>query len=300
LTVLTELTPEQDAGLDVVASEYLALLSRGDEVDLDAVRPAIEMIYGFYDLPLPEIEICGSPEAALRRAQALGVAAPHFDWCGASDAGWVAHYEVFVRLNVLYADESQDLRKMQSLIFGGVYDTVLLNERALLIPYPTECHLNARGDLHCATGPAISWRDGQAEYSWNGVWVSRAIIETPETLTRAQALDLSTEERRAFCERLGWPNALALFECQLVDSWSDPATGLSYELYSGLECGILRKQSPKLQDDSQPWYAEPVHRNLITAQAARKWQVLMRPGSDSDNVARTCNDDPELRYGTEA
>lgn len=296
--MLDELTPEQDATLDIVANEYLSVLSRGDEVDLDAVRPALEMIYGFYEKKLPEIEICDSPEAALIRAKELGVASPYCDWCGASDAGWLAHYEVFARLVI---DEGlEDLRKMQRLLFGGVYDTVLLDERALIVRFPKEVHVNARGDLHCATGPAISWRDGTAEYSWNGVFVSQSLIETPETITKAEALAMPTEERRAFCERFGWANALALFDCKLIDSWSDPATGLSYELYAGPDDAMLKKQSPRLQDDSQPWYVEPVHRDLQTAQAARKWQPMMRPGSDPADVARACNCDPALSYGIEA
>lgn len=298
--MLNELTTEQEAVLDVVASEYLAVLSRGDEVDLDAVRPALEMIYGFYDKQLPEIEICDSPEAALMRAKALGVASPYFDWCGVSDAGWLAHYEVFARLAIIDAGEAEDLRKMQRLLFGGVYDTVLLDERALLIRFPKEIHVNTRGDLHGATGPAISWRDGQAEYSWNGVWVSQALIERPETLTKTEVLAMPTEERRAFCERFGWDNALALFDCTLVDSWRDPATGLLYELYTGPDDSIIKKQSPRLLTGEQPFYCEPIHRDLKTAQAARKWQAVMRPGSDPAAVASECNRDPGLSYGIEA
>lgn len=298
--MLNELTAEQETALEVVANEYLSVLSRGDEVDLDAVRPALEMIYGLYDKKLPEIEICDSPEAALTRAKELGVASPYFDWCGASDAGWLAHYEVFARLAIIDEAESEDLRKMQRLLFGGVYDTVLLDEKALLIRFPKEVHVNARGDLHCATGPAISWRDGQAEYSWAGAWVSQKLIETPETITKKEALDMPTEERRAFCERFGWTNALALFECSLVDSWTDPRTDLRYELYAGPDDSIIKKQSPPLLTGEQPFYCEPVHRNLKTAQAARKWQPMMRPGADPAEVADACNRDPALSYGIEA
>lgn len=298
--MLNDLTTEQEAMLDVIVNEYIAVLFRGDEVDIDAVRPPLEMIYGFYDKKLPEIEICDSPEAALMRAKELGVESPYFDWCGASDAGWLAYYEVFTRLSIIDDVESEDLRKMQRLLFCGVYDTVLLDERALLVRFPKEAHVNARGDLHCATGPAISWRDGQAEYSWNGVWVSQALIETPETITKAEALAMPTEERRAFCERFGWTNALKLFECMLLNSWTDPLIGLAYELYTGPDDSILKKQSPVLLTGEQPFYCEPVHRDLKTAQAARKWQAMMRPGSDPAEVARACNHDPGLSYGIEA
>lgn len=308
--MLTDLTPEQeklfDSVGDAVAEEYLAVLSRGDEVSIGDARPALEMVYGFYESALPEIEICDSPEAALLRAKALGVASPFFDWCGTADAGWLAHYETFARLHtaevpLLTEEEATDMRKLQRmLLLGGVYDTVLLDERALIVRFPRDVHVNARGDMHCATGPAIHWRDGQAEYCWNGVFVSKQLIESPDTITKKEALALPTEERRAFCERFGWGPALALFECSLSDSWTDPKTGLSYELYAGPDDAILKKQSPKLMTGEQPHYCEPVHRDLKTAQAARKWQPMMRPGKDPALVARECNRDPELSYGIEA
>jgi len=298
--MLEDLTPKQEQELDTVAGEYLAVLSRGDEVDLDAVRPALEMIYGFYDKPLPEIEICDSPEAALMGAKELGVTSPYFDWCGASDAGWLAHYEVFCRLAVLSEEEAADLKKMQNLMFGGVYDTVLLDERALLVRFPKAVHVDERGDLHSAEGPAIAWRDGMAEYAWHGVFVTQKTIEKPESFSKAEALALATEHRRAFCECFGWDKALALFGCELRDTWTDPKTGLLYELFTGPDDAILRKQSPELMTGQQPLYSEPVHRDLKTAQAARKWQPMMRPGLDPRTVALACNEDPELTYGFEA
>src|SRR5882672_7157505 len=119
---IEELTPEQDAVLDVVAAEYLAVLQRGDDIDMAAIQPALEMIYGFYDKPVPKVEIIDSPEAALMRARELGIPNPFFDWCGISDAGWLAHYEVFRRLKVLDDEETAELVKLQSFMFGGVYD----------------------------------------------------------------------------------------------------------------------------------------------------------------------------------
>lgn len=295
-----DLTPEHDVVLDQVTAEYLALLQRGDEMDMDKVRPMLELIYSYYDKPVPEIEIIDGLEAALLRARELGIVNPYFDWCGAGDAGWLAHYEALTRFGLQSDEEAGDLRKMQAFLHGGVYDTILLDERALLVRFPKEVHTNERGDLHSATGPAIAWRDGQAEYAWNGVFVTKELIEAPEAFTKEKVLGLATEQRRAFCEHFGWGRTLALLECKLVDTWADPATALKYELYEGPDEKIINKQSPPLQDGSQPWYPEPVHRELKTAQAARKWQAMMRRGQDPLSVARACNKNPALTYGVEA
>lgn len=298
--ILEELTPEQDVVLEQVAAEYLAVLQRGDEVDMDKVRPMLELIYSYYNKPVPDVEIIDSPEAALLRARELGIKEPYFDWCGVGDAGWLAHYEVFARIGILNETEAEDLRKMQAFLHGGIYDTILLDERALLVRFPKEIHTDERGELHSATGPAIAWRDDQAEHAWHGVFVTKELIEAPESFTKEQVIALATEQRRAFCEHFGWAKALALLECELTNTWKDSSTGLSYELYAGPDEAILRKESPPLQDGSQPWYAEPVHRELKTAQAARKWQAMMRRGQDPREVAMACNRNPTLTYGVEA
>lgn len=298
--ILEDLTPDQDIVLEQVAAEYLAVLQRGDEVDMNKVRPMLELIYSYYDMKVPEVEIVDSPEAALMRARELGIKQPYFDWCGVGDAGWLAHYEAFARIGILNEEEAEDLRKMQAFLHGGVYDTILLDERALLVRFPQEIHTDERGNLHSPAGPAIAWRDGQAEYAWHGVFVSKELIEAPALFTKEQVIGLPTEHRRAFCEHFGWGRTLELLQCALVDTWADPKTDLKYELYEGPDEKIINKQSPPLQDGSQPWYPEPVHRDLKTAQAARKWQAMMRRGQDPGAIARACNKNPALTYGVEA
>lgn len=299
---LKELTAEQDAILGQVAAEYLACLQHGDEVDVEKVRPGIELIYGMYDAKVPQIEIVDGPLAALQRAKELGVARPFFDWTGAGRAGWTSRYETFRRLGVLKDDEPEtvDFAKIRDILLGGVYDTILCNERALLVRMPATCLTDADFQLHAERGPAIIWRDGYSEWLWHGVFVSQQIIETPETFDRGAALALNTEERRALAERLGWDNFLQLLGCELIDAWVDEKTGLAYELFRAPDQNILRKQSPALQNNAQPYYCEPVHSELLTAQAARKWQAVCRRNMEPAAVARACNKNPVLKYRVEA
>ena len=113
----------------------------------------------------------------------------------------------------------------------------------------------------------------------------------------------NTEMRRVLAERLGWSRYLEKLDAERVgDEWRDPQTGLRYELYDCAELGvrILRKESPELMTGEKPWYCEPVHRELATPQAARKWQPLVGLGGDARSVALDCNRNPQLTYQVEA
>lgn len=300
--MLKELTAEQEAVLEIVASEYLTVLQRGDEVNLEGARPGLDLIYSMYDAKTPEIEIIDSPLAALARAKEIGVPTPYFDWTGAGRAGWASRHEAYRRLGILKEEEQEtvDFAKIRDLLLNGVYDTILCDERALVVRLPSVCLTDADGQLHAERGAAISWRDGYGEWVWHGVFVTQQIIESPETIDSKTATALNTEERRALAERLGWDKFLELLGCEKISDWRDVGTGLGYELFRAPDQNIIRKQSPALQNGSQPLYCEPVHGELTSAQAARKWQAVCRRNMDPAAVARACNMNPELRYRVEA
>jgi hypothetical protein len=168
---------------------------------------------------------------------------------------------------------------------------------------PAVLTVDDRNRPHNSTGPSHLWRDGWALHYWHGVRVPRRVVESPESYTREEILAISnTEQRRALAERLGWDRYLEKIGGSKVDSWTDPNSQLGYELIelSDTNERILRKQSPELKDGSQPWYAEPVHRELKTAQAARKWQAITPFRSDAEDTARECNKNPKLAYQVEA
>jgi hypothetical protein len=167
--------------------------------------------------------------------------------------------------------------------------------------------VDERNRPHCATGPSHRWRDGWELHYWHGIRASKRMIEQPESFSKEEILAISnTETRRMLAERLGWGRFLEKIGGKAKDTWTDPELGLSYELVELDETGdlVLRKQSPSLKDESQPWYAEPVHRDLKTAQAARKWQAVVpfepKYLRDPALAARDCNKHPELSYSVEA
>jgi hypothetical protein len=158
---------------------------------------------------------------------------------------------------------------------------------------------------------AIRWPGGWGLYYWHGTRVPEQVIVSPETLTAQQLqTERNTEVSRAMAEKLGWARYLELMGTTLIDRWTDPKTGLGYELLDlkerrgELQPRWLRKQSSVLKDDTQPWYCEPVHPGLETAQAARKFQAMAAFVDDDEReyeeLIRHCNREPELTYAFEA
>ena len=293
------LTPEEEAHIDVVAHQWISLLHRGDGLEPESpeIQSGLELIYSSYEMKVPDVEVIDSPPAALRRAKELGADSPNYDWCGISDSGWLSFYDYFDQIKVLRDDEpeTKQFRVYRDFVKGGVYDCIFFDERALLIRMPNLVKLDQDGNLHANDGPAISWRDGYQEYSWHGVFVPERLIMDPGSYTMDQVLELPTEERRALGEHLGWDKFAELVGAKPVNAWQDPNTGLSYELLTYAdERKLLKKQSPKLQNGEQPFYIEPVNRELRTAQAARKWQAVRNLSVED------CERDPVLVYGVEA
>jgi hypothetical protein len=293
---LTELTPAQEQLMDAVYEEYCARLVAPLPLDAGVVARWLETVYGLYNLPVPSrVETVPSPYAAIRLARELtgDNSIVYTDMCGTGDGGWVSFYDYFQRISVLSQDEAADCLRLRD--FGWcAWDTVLLDEAAIVIERPASISLDEEGNLHSATGPCLVWGDGEREYAWHGQWVSERVIERASEYTREEFLAITnTEERRAVGEIAGWENISALIGAKVVDTWTDDATSLSYSLLRGEGILLLRKQSPKLANENQPAYVEPVHEDLRTAQAARKWQATRLTPAE-------CEADPSLVYGTEA
>jgi hypothetical protein len=161
---------------------------------------------------------------------------------------------------------------------------------------PTVVARDDQNRPHSGTGPFIAWRDGWQLFAWHGQRVPARAILAPRSYTREEYLAIrNTDVRRAIGEIAGWGWVAELLGASSLDKWTDPKTALDYEL---LGCGdgskLLRKRSPGLKDGgAQPLYLEPVHEELKTAQAARKWQA-------TNWTPAQCEQDPALSYGVEA
>ncbi len=291
-----ELTPQQEELIGVMVKEYIGILDNLKEPDEGVYRKWLKVVYGLFDKLLPErLEIAASPYAALELASKLiGEKIRDTDWCGISNIGWVSYLDYFEKVGMVEDNEWEPVKELRDFM-RCAWDTVLLDECAIVIRHPVALRLDNTGNIHSATRPALEWADGEVEWAWHGVWVPKWVITDPRSVTREKFLAVTdTEQRRCIGEAAGWDFIVGLLGATQVDSWQDPATKLNYELLAAGDAKWLRKQSPALQDSSQPTYVEPVHEELQTAQAARKWQCCtwLSPAE--------CEQDPMLVFGQEA
>lgn len=76
--------------------------------------------------------------------------------------------------------------------------------------------LDDQNRIHCATGPAVIWGD-EKQYWWHGTQVEKDWIESPKTVDAKKMPSITNaEQRRAFCEIIGWERILAEMKCKLV------------------------------------------------------------------------------------
>lgn len=294
---LEDLTPEQDQLTEIVFREYDGVLdSLPRKPNMDAIRNWLAVVYSLYDVPLPDrVEVVDSPFAAFKlEAQLTGKSDNYLDWCGVSEAWWVAELDYYGRIGV--ADEEEISQTIAFREFQrSAWDTVLLDECAIVIALPKSVKRDEAGNLHCQTGPCIEWGDGEKDFSWHGVWVPERVITSPRSYTREEYTAVTqTEVRRAIGEAAGWDHVVSILGAKSTNQWTDPTTGLAYELFAteGSREKWIRKQSPVLQTEAQPFYFDPVHEDLKTAQAARKWQAV-------ELTPEQCERDPVLTYGVE-
>jgi hypothetical protein len=294
--ILQELTPKQLKLCDEIADEYIRDLSKPKKPLMPAIKRWLSIAYGLYNKQVPDrIEIVASPFSACALATELtGVKQTFTDYCGIGSAGWVSFYDYFHRIGVLKNDEFEQIEALRDFI-RCAWDTILLDELAIIIEQPITMCLDDAGNLHAAGKPCIQWRDGNKDFAWHGIWVPEKIVMAPRSYTKGEYLAITnTEERRSLSEAAGWDWVAKLLGAEMVNTWIDLETGLKYDLLSCMDGPkLLSKQSPKLKNGSQPLYMEPVHEDLKTAMAARKWQATILTPEE-------CERDPELKYGIES
>jgi hypothetical protein len=297
---LETLTPVQEKLMSEVSDRYISELTAPPKFNLRHVNRWLAVAYGMYDMPVPSrVEIVDSPAAAMRLAsELLGEPQRELDWCGVGDGGWVSFYDYFAQIGVLTDEEAVEVRALRD--FGrSAWDSLLLDECAIVVRRPKLLRVDDAGNLHSSSGPSIEWADGERDWAHHGIWIPERMVSDPRGYSREEYMAITnTEERRALGELAGWEWVISLLGGAVVDSWTDPETSLEYELV-GCAGGqkLLRKQSPELSGSrrgvQRVRYSEPVHEQLVTARAARKWQAIPQLTPEQ------CESNPVLVYGVE-
>ena len=278
-----------DKELDAVAAEAIQHCLGGDDsVQEEILKTDFEALYRIIGETVPtaglRIIVADGPLDAVAKAKELMTPAsiknnpPVLSGVGlAYYAPWVYAYgflQKFPEVIPPESDESKNLSVLRRLWDAGVWDSVLLDGAVIVVRRPCEVHVDENGQLHNVSGPAIRWRDNEGCYADHGVVITPSrLVTSPAKVEPEVWKSLNTEILRVAATRWGWDNYLNHIKAEKVDTFLDTVTNLRYELYDAQPFRLLRKESPALKDGSQPWYCEPVPREIRTAKGGRRWQI---------------------------
>ena len=277
------------------------------ELDLVAlIAPACREAFGLERFQATDQATCQATDQATRQATQFLLSCPDQSWHmrdgGNQWSGWSACISFSRHVAKLPIDYSRwQHYEMLAFHSGPRY---MHAKFAIVCDRPTVLKVDERNRPHCADGPSHMWADGVALHYWHGVRVPARLVEHAETYTADEVRsETNSEIVRALAEHLGWDKFLEMMGAKSIDCWTDPVTGLAYELLevqhrlSDGQPRFLRMQSPPLRDKTQPHYVEPVHPDLETAQAARRWQIAN--GDGTWQTVEQCNNNPVLEFSEE-
>lgn len=335
-----KLTPEQEKIRDEIYDKWHRKLTESQDVDQAVIEEEMAWLYAWDNRPPPDVMVVDSPKAVVGAAREYDKKVSSTQWIGLSwDAPRVAFYEAHKTLTqpdgkpMLYHEVMEHVMRMAN---AGVWDGVLFDgdsskETGLVIVSrrPNRLEHDEQFRPHSVTGPCISWKDGYALYAYHGIELTERHIMRPDSFTKAELMDARNSEiARAIAEILGWEKFLEKTGTRKIDTFKDVVRShpeiveaggpeyqeLLYELFvmdvpdgrwsNGTR--FLRMQSPLLHnekpgDKKKTFYMEPVAPGLLTAQAARKWQIpkSLYPRTEWWSVDE-CNKDPVLKFVEEA
>lgn len=323
-----KLTTEQEASRDATYDRWYKFLTETTDVDTVALEEELAWLYSWDNMPPPDVLVCDSPLAVVQEARKYDPKIQSTQWIGLSwDAPRAAFYEAHNAMlgadgkPLLHHDVMDHVLRMSK---AGAWDGILFDgetatETGLVIVSrrPTLLKHDDQFRPHAVDGPCAMWADGYKLYAYHGVEMEERHIERPNELTREELLtERNSERARAVAEILGWEKFLEKAGTKLISKQTAEAvsaTGipetLTYELFAidapqgrwEMAPKFLRMQSPVLVDGGSPFYLEPVHPELTSALAARKWQI---PKGIWPELTwydpEECNADPTLDYLAEA
>ncbi len=296
---MADLTKEQQAILDELIERFVGYRKMTcDTFDTEKALAMVRLVYRANSYEMPDrVDFMDSRDAALKLGEELTGGAVSLEGLMREDVGWLVQYTFSHAIGEITDAQYADIKIMAEAL-PHVFDIVALDQACLVVKMPKLIRTDANDELHGEGQPAREWANGDVDYIWHGVRTSKRFVMEAKEVTAQEFLAIrDTEQRRVVGEAAGWGHIVQLLGGKSIDTWTHDVTGLKYELFrcdGGMQ--FLSKQSPKLQDGSQPTYFEPVHEDLRTAQAARKWQV---PTANGWLSVEECERDPKLVYGFE-
>lgn len=241
---ISELTAAQEAKLTPYEQKWTDIGLSTKPANRPKAEAAVRALYSQEGLDGKKLEIVwfDSPMAIVQHLAGQDIVA---DFCyGSHDAGWLSFYS-FMREQLSLVKETDDLMPLMQLAqscgwFAPYEHMCFMSERHSIL------NLDEQGRLHCLTGPALAYPDGEALYAFRGTLVPEAWILAPDTVPVSLALTHpNVEERNALALILGWDKVLADTAMVTIEDSGDPQLGV---LVSAIGRKFLRVRCPTERD----------------------------------------------------
>ena len=210
--MITELTPEQEEYCSVVRDEFIKLaLDNNDDINREACEEYIKLVYSLDDdtsekkrealkfiyvespfevqeylnLYASAIHLKKNPDEpfddeTLSHAEKNSRYYSLSYYTSLSNYTWISFFKYFERIGIL----KNDLFKKYSDLFisANIYEWAKLEDRAIICRKPKYLKRDIQGRLHCTTGPAVEWVNGDNHYFVKGIEIPESWIEEKVTL----------------------------------------------------------------------------------------------------------------------
>lgn len=271
--MIEKLTEEQEALLSVYRDKWVDIGLATGPVDFEKAKAAVCKAYRTAGLKEPtQFHVAKSPMDAIKIIQKLDSSLKPTEIYsgmvyGNHDADWLGYYEYFYKVLGIEACKKLEgfMELAQHCGWLNMYeDVVVFQDR------PEGLKFDDQKRLHSEDGPAILYSDGYAVYSWHGVAIPSAWIESREELTAKEALSWDNiEQRRCACEIIGWANVLRELNARTIDVDDNPMIGTLVEVDIP-EVGENEKFLKVLCGTGRE-FAIPVPPDMTTALEANAW-----------------------------
>lgn len=302
--MITELTKEQEEKMAEYRDKWIKIGLSTEPANRELAEEGVNEAYAVLKLPAPKIIWCESPlQMALTRALTLESAkkdpnnvnfspkiSENIDekilndakdsvsksCYGQHDASWLAFYEYFKEVCGLVEETK---------VLSGLWK--IAKNAGWWIPHEKVCWISERhnfikidekGKLHNYDGPALTYPDGWAIYSFHGVRVPEKYlgnVDAKEVLAEKNA-----EIRMAVMKKIGIQNLFNQLPHKIIDKKDDYEL-LGIDLGTGRYCEFLKMVNPTTKET----HVEGVEPGIETVTQALAWRAGL--ASYSNPIVRT-------------
>jgi len=192
--MIEKLTPEQEKLVEQNRDLWLDKFFNYDlsTFDEERCKKAIKALYKMCDLAEPEVVVVDSPYAVQvecnRRAGTMDNPTTYSfsNYGNASDLGWIAFYDTFIKLGVeIEEDLMEKFKVMTEVVESGCFMSVQLEELCVVSKMPIYINRDEEHRLHSTVSSAVEFEDGYKQHYVAGRFIEPEVFEACDDLEKA-------------------------------------------------------------------------------------------------------------------